>query len=104
MIYLTTVEDARRGSNFRWLPPTMSRGRLSDGATRVVETESTSGDGGGGDGDGVRVHGGQRDTYRIERVYLDSDQAARVCAGPQRHRAGSGRPPLGLLQRSWTFI
>ena len=30
---------------------------------------------GGGDDDGVGGHGEPGDTYRIERVYLDSDQA-----------------------------
>ena len=33
------------------------------------------------------VTAGSGDTYRIERVYLDRDQADRVCAGLQRHRA-----------------
>ena len=53
----------------------MNRSNLSDGTARAVKDCSHQRGQAGGDGNGVRGDGGQRRTYHIERIYLDSDEA-----------------------------
>lgn len=77
--------------DFRRLPSTVSAAVCRTWPSGAG-TQSPPADPGGGDDDGVRGDGGSGDTYHIERVFLNGDQADGT---PRPTR----RPRRGLLAR-----